>query len=167
MKALRHGAALAALLAGTACALPGAGRVGPQPDEIIQPRGMDAAPAGPEPSPVVSGLPVSPQPDGLLPVAGYLAVLVLLLAGAWVLLRRGSLPRPFSKNDGKLRVLETRLLGNRQFLVVVEYDGAKMLLGVCPGRIDYLTPLAGHPLAAAASGDEDEPAPPPPAVSRR
>jgi len=43
MKALRHGAALAALLAGTACALPGADRVGPQPDEIIQPRGMDAA----------------------------------------------------------------------------------------------------------------------------
>jgi hypothetical protein len=45
--------------------------------------------------------------------------------------------------------------------MVVEYDDAKMLLGVCPGKIDYLTPLAGHPLATGASGVtalDDEPA---------
>jgi len=38
------------------------------------------------------------------------------------------------------------MLGNRQFLIVAEYEDRKMLIGVCPGRIDYLCPLG--------SGDE-------------
>ena len=36
------------------------------------------------------------------------------------------------------------MLGHKQFLAVVEYEGRKMLLGVCPGRIDYLCPLEGN-----------------------
>jgi flagellar biosynthetic protein FliO len=160
MKALRHGALLAALLAGVAFTLRGADRVGPEPGEVIFPRGSDAAantvaPPATE-SAMAAGLPSRPSTDGLLPVAGYLVVLVVLVAGAWILLRRGALPRPFSRSDGRLRVLETRLLGNRQFLVVVEYEDAKMLLGVCPGRIDYLTPLAGDPLAAAVAPDDED-----------
>jgi flagellar protein FliO/FliZ len=35
------------------------------------------------------------------------------------------------------------MLGNRQFLVVAEYEGRKMLLGVCPGRIELLSELGG------------------------
>ena len=34
-----------------------------------------------------------------------------------------------------------RPLGNRQFLIVVGYDDTRMLLGVTPGKIDYLCPL--------------------------
>jgi flagellar protein FliO/FliZ len=34
------------------------------------------------------------------------------------------------------------MLGNRQFLVVAEYEDRKMLIGVCPGRIDYLATLS-------------------------
>jgi len=42
----------------------------------------------------------------------------------------------------KLSIAETRPLGNRQHLLVADYDGKKYLLGVCPGRIDLLTPLS-------------------------
>lgn len=41
----------------------------------------------------------------------------------------------------KLTIAETRPLGNRQHLLVADYDGKKYLLGVCPGRIDLLTAL--------------------------
>ena len=41
----------------------------------------------------------------------------------------------------KLAIDETRSLGSRQYLVVASYEGKKLLLGVCPGRIDLLTPL--------------------------
>jgi flagellar protein FliO/FliZ len=42
----------------------------------------------------------------------------------------------------KLSIAETRPLGNRQHLLVADYDGKKYLLGVCPGRIDLLTALS-------------------------
>jgi flagellar biogenesis protein FliO len=32
-------------------------------------------------------------------------------------------------------------LGNRQFLLVVGYEDQRLLLGVTPGKIDYLCPL--------------------------
>lgn len=41
----------------------------------------------------------------------------------------------------KLSVAESRSLGNRQYLVVADYDGRKFLLGVCPGRIQLLSKL--------------------------
>jgi flagellar protein FliO/FliZ len=47
------------------------------------------------------------------------------------------------KGERKLQIAETRMLGNRQFLIVAEYEDRKMLIGVCPGRIDYLCTLAG------------------------
>lgn len=62
-------------------------------------------------------------------------------AGGWLLWRQrtgpaaGGAPR-------KLVIAESRSLGNRQHLVVADYDGQKFLLGVCPGRIDLLSPLA-------------------------
>jgi len=118
---------------------------GPAPDDVIFPR-SNPTNAGSDATDVASLVP-APSLGGVLPTLGYLTAFALLGGGGWYLIKRGALPRPFSKSDGKLRVLETRVLGNRQFLVVAEYGEAKMLLGVCPGRIDYLTPLAGHPLA--------------------
>lgn len=154
MKAVIHAAFLAVMLG---AALPGRAQSaapGTDPAEMIYPRGASsaAAPAAQSPGPFAP--PASS--GGLATAAGMVVVFGLLVGGAWLLIRRGSLPRPFTKAEGRLKVLETRMLGNRQFLLVVEYEDAKMLVGVCPGRIDYLTPLAGHPLAAAAASIEEE-----------
>jgi flagellar protein FliO/FliZ len=40
-----------------------------------------------------------------------------------------------------LKIEETKPLGNRQFLVVASYEGQKFLLGVVPGRVDFLSAL--------------------------
>lgn len=154
MKAVLHAAFLAVMLG---AALVGRAQAqAADPAEVIYPRGASSAvpaPAADAPSPFT---PPSTGP-GLSQAAAYVVVLGLLVGGAWLLVRRGTLPRPFSKSEGRLKVLETKMLGNRQFLMVVEYEDAKMLLGVCQGRIDYLTPLApGMAGLAAAGGDEEE-----------
>lgn len=68
----------------------------------------------------------------------------ILLAGAggWMVWRnrRGV---PVGRDLRALSIDETRSLGNRQFLVVASYEGKKFLIGVCPGRIDMLSPLDG------------------------
>ena len=74
----------------------------------------------------------------------YLALLLALFAGGAFLLRNGfTLFQPKIKGERKLEISETRMLGNRQFLVVAAYEDRKILLGVCPGRIEYLCTLAG------------------------
>lgn len=74
----------------------------------------------------------------------YLALLLALFAGGAYFLRNGfSLFQPKIKGERKLEISETRMLGNRQFLVVAAYEDRKILIGVCPGRIDYLCTLAG------------------------
>ena len=68
----------------------------------------------------------------------------VLLAGAggWMVWRnrRGT---PVGRDVRALAIDETRSLGNRQYLVVASYEGKKFLIGVCPGRIDLLSPLDG------------------------
>lgn len=148
---------VALLAAGLAAALVsrGADRTGPAPTEMIFPRAADgaanpaAAPANDTDAFAPAALPAA---SGMLPAVGYLIAFGALIGGVWFLLKRGTFGGKFARSEGKLRVLETRMLGNRQFLMVVEYEDAKLLLGVCPGKIDYLTPLAGHPLATGASG---------------
>jgi len=47
-----------------------------------------------------------------------------------------------SSNGGKvLNVSETHSLGNKQFLVVTEYEAEKFLLGISPGKIEFLAKL--------------------------
>ena len=79
----------------------------------------------------------------------YFVLIVALLGGGIYLTRSGfgGLARK-GKGERKLVISETRTLGNRQFLIVAEYENHKMLLGVCPGRIDYLSTLS-------AGNDED------------
>ena len=107
----------------------------------------EAAPAvdAPARSVVVTPAPAfKPEGGSTLQLSLYLVLLLALLAGGAWLLRSGfTLFQPKLKGERKLQVSETRMLGNRQFLVVAEYEGRKMLLGVCPGRIDYLSTLAG------------------------
>jgi flagellar protein FliO/FliZ len=79
------------------------------------------------------------------------AIVVALcgLGGAWLWWRMRRNTTGAVRGDRKLAVSETRPLGNRQYLVVADYEGRKFLLGVCPGRIDLLAPLG--PGEAAAS----------------
>lgn len=65
-------------------------------------------------------------------------------AGGWLLWKQRQNSGSIAGKDGrKLSITETRGLGNRQYLVVADYEGRKFLLGVCPGRIDLLSPLDG------------------------
>lgn len=68
----------------------------------------------------------------------YLGLLVAIGASVSFFFKRGKLFRPMSKEGQKLVVKETHVLGNKQFLVVVEYDGQKIMLGVGPGMINKL-----------------------------
>ncbi len=73
--------------------------------------------------------------------------LVAAGVGGWLLWRQKNSPAGLGAKGQKLSIAETRSLGNRQYLVVADYDGRKFLLGVCPGRIEMLTPLG--------AGDDD------------
>jgi flagellar protein FliO/FliZ len=65
-------------------------------------------------------------------------------AGGWLLWRQRRTPAGLGGREArKLAVVESRGLGNRQYLVVADYAGQKFLLGVCPGRIEMLAKLDG------------------------
>lgn len=100
-----------------------------------------AQPASPAPFPVPFP---SHNSDGMLQILIYFLLILALLAGGLYFTRSGFkfLPRKRGA-ERKLVISETRTLGNRQFLIVAEYENRKMLLGVCPGRIDYLSTLSG------------------------
>lgn len=67
--------------------------------------------------------------------------LLAAAAGAWLLWRQRRSPSGSGEPQRRLAIAESKPLGNRQYLVVADYDGRKFLLGVCPGRIEMLTPL--------------------------
>ncbi len=83
-------------------------------------------------------------PEGTLQLVVYLVLIAALLVAGLYFTRSGfgGLGRKV-KGERKLVISETRTLGNRQFLIVAEFENRKMLLGVCPGRIDYLSTLSG------------------------
>jgi flagellar biogenesis protein FliO len=86
--------------------------------------------------------PAAPGMDEFGRLLGYITLLAALAGAAIYLIKFGiPLHRNRSKEERKLQVHEMRPLGNRQFLVVVGYEDTRMLLGVTPGKIDYLCPL--------------------------
>ena len=125
------------------------------PSSIIDPASTEASsdkkPAPEEPVAAPAALasiekkPISPAPPGMEEFGRLLGYITLLaaLAGAAVYLIKFGIPmhRNRSKEERKLQVLEMRPLGNRQFLIVVAYEDTRMLLGVTPGKIDYLCAL--------------------------
>jgi flagellar protein FliO/FliZ len=117
-------AACIALLLGLPLAAPAA-------DEVIYPRNAAPTPAG-----------AAPEPGrGLNWLTGVLGLACAAGAG-WFWWRQRLAGSAGSDRPGrKLSIAETRPLGNRQHLLVADYDGKKFLLAVCPGRIDLLTPL--------------------------
>jgi flagellar protein FliO/FliZ len=107
-------------------------------DQVIYPRSAPSA-----------GTLVDKPASGPSPVL-LVAALIAAGAGGWLLWRQRRSPKGFSGGQArKLSVAESRSLGNRQYLVVADYNGRKFLIGVCPGRIDMLAPL----------GDDAESAP--------
>ena len=86
--------------------------------------------------------PPTPDFDSMGRMLGYLTLLAALAGGALYFIKFGlPLARKGAAADRKLQILETRPLGNRQYLLVVGYEDSRMLLGVTPGKIDYLCPL--------------------------
>ncbi|MBD5778667.1 flagellar biosynthetic protein FliO [Pelagicoccus sp. NFK12] len=83
----------------------------------------------------------SASSGALITLLGYAVIIGALAVVVWFLFRSGIIRKNFSKSEGKLKIAETRMLGNRQFLSVVEYGSQKILIGVGPGKIDYLTTL--------------------------
>ena len=71
-------------------------------------------------------------------------ILLAAVAGALFYLQRRRAGGPLAIGGRKLQIEETRPLGNRQYLIVANYDGKKLLLGVTPGQIQMLTELTGH-----------------------
>jgi flagellar biosynthetic protein FliP len=105
--------------------------------------------------------PLSPLPDDF-GHTGLWLVVVLVFLGLGVYLVRNGLPgAPRNAGERHLHIRESRALGNRQFLIVVEYDETRMLLGVTPGKIDYLCPLPPAPLAPSVSPAPAAPPAPP------
>jgi flagellar protein FliO/FliZ len=88
--------------------------------------------------------PTTPRVDGEHDSSRSLVLVVALLlaaGGIWVLVQRRKAGPSGGRGGRRLQIDETRPLGNRQYLVVADYDGKKFLLGVTPGRIQMLTPL--------------------------
>jgi len=105
---------------------------------VFYPRTTSAAPS--EPTDVGR----NPSPAGgstFVMFAGYGVVLAVLGVGVFFALKRGGWRNVMKRSEGRLQVSETRMLGNRQFLMVVEYEESRLLVGVSPGRIELLTPL--------------------------
>lgn len=105
----------------------------PKDSDIIRPRNVAAADATATPA-TRSG---SDTNYLLIVLAAGAAA-----AGGFTLWRQRRTPGGIAGRDArKLNVAESRSLGNRQYLVVADYDGKKFLLGVCPGSIQLLSTL--------------------------
>ncbi len=88
--------------------------------------------------------------DSTFPVWGTLGVAAVLAGTGLYLLKRGQLGGARGADmRQRLAIEETRPLGNKQFLAVATYGGRRMLLAVCPGRIDLLCRLDESDTAAA------------------
>ena len=129
-----------ALVAALACLLPAS---------LKATQSAGAAPAShaisttesPEPKSSDPARPPAPDFDSLGRMLGYLTFFAALAGGALYFIKFGLPLRKGLASDRKLQVLETRPLGNKQYLLVVGYEDTRMLIGVTPGKIDYLCPL--------------------------
>ena len=121
--------------------------LGLAPLPAAEPASTPAAPAAaaddriiyPGASKDAAAAPVTPG-AGARGFTTLLGVALLAGAGGWLLWKKRQ-EGPARREARLLAVDETRPLGNRQYLVVASYEGRKFLLGVCPGRIDLLSPL--------------------------
>ena len=90
-------------------------------------------------------MPPEPRGRSLFANVSLIFVFLILLAAIAVAVVRYAKQGTFNLGklkpigtENKLIVLESKMLGGRQFLTVVEYNEQKMLLAVSPGRIEQL-----------------------------
>jgi len=104
-----------------------------------------------------AGAPGAPGVDAgalLRVIGGLLFVVAVILALSWAVRRVGTLTGSVS---GKLRVLGSVPVGNRERMVLVQVGEQQLLLGVAPGNVRTLHVL-DEPIAER-SGSGDAPAP--------
>ena len=90
--------------------------------------------------------------DSAFPMWGMLGVIAVLAGAGFYLLKRGQLgSRAGMTVHQRLAIEETRPLGNKQFLAVAAYGERKLLLAVCPGRVDFLCRLDDGPVAPTSA----------------
>ncbi len=73
-----------------------------------------------------------------------LCLLALIVVGSYLFtqLKRRTLKfKQGIKSQKKLEILETKVLGNRQFLCVVAYEKQRILLGASPNGLQFLCSL--------------------------
>ena len=121
-----------------------------QPMSAADPESKTPAPAEDSAGKIIYPKGSAEQPSDLKPLTrpegsgrGFTLVIALLLAGAgaWVMIQKRQGSSLVSKGPRKLQIEETRPLGNRQYLVVANYEGRKMLLGVTAGQIQLISHL--------------------------
>ncbi len=84
--------------------------------------------------------------------SGLLIVVLSIVALAWLAKRFSHLQ---AAGGGRLKVIEAVSMGSREKIVIVEADGERLLLGVAPGRINFLQSLsAASP--ADSTGQRDD-----------
>lgn len=84
--------------------------------------------------------------SGLRMVAGLLLVLGLMLL-LYALSKRGLRWLPGSR-EGRIQIRETRPLGGKKALCLIEVQGRELLLGVSSERIELLCELSREPTAS-------------------
>jgi flagellar biogenesis protein FliO len=72
----------------------------------------------------------------------FLFVFLVIL---YYLNKKGILGKFRSPSTGRLKIKDQIMLGNRQFLVVVEYENREVLVGVGPGFIRQVCDLSNSP----------------------
>ncbi|MBC2606016.1 flagellar biosynthetic protein FliO [Pelagicoccus albus] len=112
-------------------------------DDVIDPNRPTAETESAEATSAMDGIFTgdSASSGALITLIGYAVIIGAVAVVVWYLFKSGFMRKSFAKGEGKLKVSETRMLGNRQFISVVEYENQKILIGVGPGKIDYLTTL--------------------------
>ena len=87
---------------------------------------------------------------GVLQIFGSLAIVIatILLVG-WIARRLRQTPRG---RNSALRVVDEITVGNKERVVLLEVDGARLVLGVGDGRVAILHRTAAMPTSATTAG---------------
>jgi flagellar biogenesis protein FliO len=74
-------------------------------------------------------------------VLGFLGVFACLAYFLTKFFNKRDLAKKTTKGKGGILLCDTKSLGNKQFLVVAEYEQEKFLLGISSGSIELLAKL--------------------------
>lgn len=76
-----------------------------------------------------------------VPYTTFIYLILLIFIAFWIVyfVRKSNFIPQVLKKNAKLKILETHVLGNKQFLVLVSYENKDILLGVGPGMINQLS----------------------------